>query len=54
MNDTIAFGRRRGYVETPFGRKCFVGDLNEKRQNLRAFAERAAVNAPIQGGAADI
>lgn len=54
MNDTIDFGRKHGYVETPFGRKCYVGNLNEKRQNIRSFAERAAINAPIQGGAADI
>lgn len=54
MNDTAAFGRAHGYVETPFGRKCYVGDLNSKRPTVRSFAERAAANAPIQGGAADI
>lgn len=54
MNDTAAFGREHGYVETPFGRKCYVGDLNSKRPTVRSFAERAAANAPIQGGAADI
>lgn len=39
---------------TPFGRKCSVGNLNDRNAARRAFAERAAVNAPIQGGAADI
>ena len=39
---------------TPFGRKCSVGNLNDRNAARRAFAERAAVNAPIQGSAADI
>ena len=54
MEDTGSFARLNGYVMTPFGRKCSVGNLNDRNAARRAFAERAAVNAPIQGGAADI
>ena len=43
-----------GYVETEFGRKCHVRGINEKNQAVRGNAERAAINAPFQGGAADI
>ncbi len=43
-----------GFVMTPFGRKCHVRGINEKNQAIRGNAERAAINAPIQGGAADI
>jgi DNA polymerase-1 len=46
--------RRLGYVLTPFGRRCWVPQINDKRANVRAYAERAAINAPLQGGAADI
>ena len=54
MEDTIAFARKHGYVLTPFGRKCAVPGINDKNKRLAANAERAAINAPIQGGAADI
>ena len=54
MENTIAFARANGYVMTPFGRKCSVGNMNDKNAARRQFAERSAINAPIQGGAADI
>jgi DNA polymerase I len=46
--------RAQGYVETLFGRRVHVKDINAKNPNLRAFSERAAINAPLQGSAADI
>lgn len=54
MDKTIAFAHRYGYVETPFGRKCSVLGINDNNHRIASFAERAAINAPIQGGAADI
>ncbi len=54
MDKTIEFAHKHGYVETPFGRKCPIMGINDKNKRLVANAERAAINAPIQGGAADI
>ena len=54
MERTIEFARARGWVETPFGRRCSVLGINDSNKRLAANAERAAINAPIQGGAADI
>ncbi|TCS63675.1 DNA polymerase I [Varunaivibrio sulfuroxidans] len=54
MDETKAAARRDGYVTTLFGRRCHVAGINEKNPARRNFAERAAINAPIQGGAADI
>jgi len=54
MERTKEEARKYGYVMTPFGRKCHVRGINEKNPNMRGMAERAAINAPIQGGAADI
>src|SRR5262245_23406026 len=51
---TKAYARKHGYVKTPFGRKVHLRFINDKSQGMRAFAERAAINAPLQGGAADI
>ena len=49
-----AFARSHGYVETLFGRKRYLPDILSNNANVRAFAGRNAVNAPIQGTAADI
>ncbi|MGE5441667.1 MAG: DNA polymerase I, partial [Bacteroidota bacterium] len=46
--------RRHGYVTTLFGRRCWVKGINDKIPAARGFAERVAINAPLQGGAADI
>jgi DNA polymerase-1 len=46
--------REYGYVETVFGRRLYLNDIHARQQGLRAGAERAAVNAPMQGSAADI
>jgi DNA polymerase-1 len=46
--------RRLGYVISPFGRKCWVPGIADKNAARRAYAERQAINAPLQGGAADI
>ncbi|MGQ0581323.1 MAG: DNA polymerase I [Reyranella sp.] len=54
MERTKDYARNHGYVLTPFGRKIHLKYINEKAQGMRAFAERAAINAPLQGGAADI
>lgn len=54
MEKTIAFAHKNGYVLTPYGRKCSVLGINDKNKRIVSFAERAAINAPIQGGAADI
>ena len=54
MEKTIDFAHKNGFVETPFGRKCSVLGINDSNKRVVANAERAAINAPIQGGAADI
>lgn len=54
MDETIAFAHKHGYVVTPFGRKCSINGINDKNKRISMNAERAAINAPIQGGAADI
>ncbi len=54
IETTKAYAREHGYVKTPFGRKVHLRFINDKSQGMRAFAERAAINAPLQGGAADI
>ena len=54
MNQCIADGRQQGYVETMYGRRRYTPELTSKNYNVRSFGERAAMNAPIQGTAADI
>ena len=46
--------RRHGYVLTPFGRRCWIPGIADKNAARRSYAERQAINAPLQGGAADI
>ena len=54
IEDTLAGARENGYVETVFGRRRYIPDINSHNATVRALAERNAVNAPIQGTAADI
>ncbi len=54
MDETKKFASENGFVKTLFGRKCLVEDINSKNAATRSFMERAAINAPIQGSAADI
>jgi DNA polymerase-1 len=54
MEETKAFCKKNGYVETLFGRKCHYPDISNSNPSIRAFNERAAINARLQGTAADI
>ena len=54
MDDTIGFARERGYVETIFGRKCHTPGITDDRNPRKSFLQRLAINAPLQGAAADI
>ncbi len=54
MHDIVISGKELGYVQTLCGRKRWLPDLNSRNFNLRSFAERTALNTPIQGTAADI
>ena len=54
MDETKKFANENGFVKTLLGRKCLVEDINSKNAATRSFMERAAINAPIQGSAADI
>jgi DNA polymerase-1 len=54
MDESIAKAREQGYVETIFGRKRFLPDINSQNAVVRGYAERNAINTPIQGSAADI
>jgi DNA polymerase I len=54
MNDTMNFARENGFVETIMGRRRYLRDINSANQTVRGFAERNAINAPIQGSAADM
>lgn len=54
MNDTIAFCKANGYVQTLMGRKRWLKDIDSRNWTVRGFAERNAINSPIQGSAADM
>jgi DNA polymerase I len=54
MERTKAEARVKGYVVSPFGRRCWVPGIADKNGARRAYAERQAINAPLQGGAADV
>ncbi|MCX6275008.1 MAG: DNA polymerase I [Bacteroidetes bacterium] len=54
MDDSIETARTKGYVETVLGRRRYLRDINSANQTVRGFAERNAINAPIQGSAADM
>jgi len=54
MDDTINFAREHGYVQTLMGRKRWLKDINSSNFTVRGFAERNAINSPVQGTAADM
>ena len=54
MDQAKEQAKKQGWVSTLFGRKCVISGINDKNGAVRSFSERAAINAPIQGGAADI
>ena len=54
MDDTINFAKENGFVKTLMGRKRWLSDINSSNFTVRGFAERNAINSPIQGTAADM
>jgi len=54
MEKTVKEAKSDGFVRTAFGRRCYIENINSGIKNLSSFSERAAINAPIQGTAADI
>jgi DNA polymerase-1 len=54
MDNIRELARQQGYVETLFGRRLYLPEINSRNANLRQYAERTAINAPMQGTAADI
>jgi DNA polymerase-1 len=54
MSSTIEFAREQGYVETVTGRRRYMRDIRSSNMTVRSGAERNAINAPIQGSAADM
>ncbi len=54
MDETKELAREQGYVETVFGRRLYLPDIKASNVNVRQYAERTAINAPMQGSAADI
>jgi DNA polymerase-1 len=54
MDSTIEFARKHGYVTTLFNRRRYIREINDKNRTVRQFAERTAINTPVQGTAADM
>jgi DNA polymerase I len=54
IDETVQFAKENGYVTTLMGRRRYIPDINSRNWNVRGFAERTAINTPIQGTAADI
>jgi DNA polymerase-1 len=54
MEETKASAREKEFVETVYGRRLYLPDINARRAQVRQYAERTAINAPMQGTAADI
>jgi DNA polymerase-1 len=54
MQETLEFARQNGFVKTIMGRRRYLSDINSRNFTVRGFAEREAINAPIQGSAADL
>jgi len=54
MDETRAMAREQGFVETVFGRRLYLPDIRSRNNQMRQYAERSAINAPMQGTAADI
>lgn len=54
MSDAVEFAKENGYVETILKRRRYLRDINSANMTVRGFAERNAINAPIQGSAADL
>lgn len=54
MEEIVRDAKDKGYVETLYHRRRYLSDINSRNFNLRSFAERTAINTPIQGSAADI
>jgi DNA polymerase-1 len=54
MDGNINFAKEHGYVETIMGRRRYLNDINSGNANVRGFAERNAINAPVQGSSADM
>jgi DNA polymerase-1 len=54
MDRTVAEAKASGFVLTPFGRRCWIAGIADKNPARRGYAERQAINAPLQGGAADV
>ena len=54
MDETRELAHKQGYVETIFGRRLYLPEINSRNAQRRQYAERTAINAPMQGSAADI